>query len=428
MEDFEENNYGISYSSIDSNEIDDLFVDSSCINDNTMEVNKTGEPLQSCTRSTSSLGKHLTKHVGKISELDKEKKKLNVSVIDMLQNQQIVNNHPNNELKEIFAYLEPQANASSADSIKRYVMNDFEEECHKLMMKLQKISGKFSVMTDIWITNTNEKSFMAVILHYLDTSWKLKSILLDFINMDGLHSGLEIVNNMEECLQSMGIMSKLMIITHDNAASNIKFIQDLSNSLEQLGFHFDYRQQSIRCFAHILNLVVHSLLSVARNELNKLRELIRSIWESHLCHKKLKTTCFIYNIKVILETIALSKVNLHATTFMLASEYLTLTMTVPFYYTLIGILENTKRKVNTPCWLIQGYEDAKKKLTSYCSKMNILHFASVWQSNKINYSALSKFARDCLPISGTSIPSEQAFSIGGNMITNKRNQLNKKTV
>ncbi|CAG8807334.1 5120_t:CDS:2, partial [Cetraspora pellucida] len=34
------------------------------------------------------------------------------------------------------------------------------------------------------------------------------------------------------------------------------------------------------------------------------------------------------------------------------------------------------------------------------------------QSNEMNYSALSKFTRDCLSIPGTSVSSEQAFSIG----------------
>ncbi|CAG8790608.1 23067_t:CDS:1, partial [Dentiscutata erythropus] len=46
MENFEKNNYGISYSFIDNNEIDDLSVDSSCINDDIMEINETGKPLQ----------------------------------------------------------------------------------------------------------------------------------------------------------------------------------------------------------------------------------------------------------------------------------------------------------------------------------------------------------------------------------------------
>ncbi|CAG8692309.1 6781_t:CDS:1, partial [Gigaspora rosea] len=102
-------------------EINDSYVDS-CTDDNGIEVNKTSESSQIRTRSfvwnyfkkekgtsyarcdlckpkkilikcidgsTSSLRKQLaTKHVGKVPELDKEKKKLNVTVIDMLRNQQ----------------------------------------------------------------------------------------------------------------------------------------------------------------------------------------------------------------------------------------------------------------------------------------------------------------------------------------------------
>ncbi|CAG8738846.1 14980_t:CDS:2 [Cetraspora pellucida] len=268
------------------------------------------------------------------------------------------------------------------------------------------------------------------------------------------------MNNIEEWLQSIGIMPKLMAIMHDNAVSNIKFIQDLSNSLEQLGLYFDYRQQSIRCFIYILNLAIHSLLSIAGNELNKLQELIRSIQESRLHRKKLKTTCFIHNIKVIKpildivthwnSILEMSKIELlvevlqsfkDATTFMSASEYSTLMITVPFYYILIGVLENAKRKVNTPFWLIQGtlhettthstimsqiYQsvcmDHQNKLDTYLMMLCI-------DSNiDMNYPTLSKFARDCLPIPGTSIPSEQAFSISSDMIANKRNQLNEKIV
>ncbi|CAG8738848.1 14981_t:CDS:2 [Cetraspora pellucida] len=175
MEDFEENNYSISYFFIDNNEIDNLSVNSSCINDDTMEVNETGKPLQLCTRSF--VWKYFVKKkkplMQDVPELNKEKKKLNVSVIDMLQNQQTVNNHSSepfdlNIFKDLIKHW--IANVLSADSIKRYVMNDFEKEHRKLMVKLQRISEKFSVMTDIWIMNTNEKFFIAVTLHYLNTS------------------------------------------------------------------------------------------------------------------------------------------------------------------------------------------------------------------------------------------------------------------
>ena len=51
-----------------------------------------------------------------------------------------------------------------------------------------------------------------------------------------------------------------------------------------------------------------------------------------------------------------------------------------------------------------------------------------WRTNEANYPNLSRFARDCLPIPATSVPSEQVFSVCGDMISEKRSQLNKKTV
>ncbi|CAG8725421.1 7138_t:CDS:2 [Cetraspora pellucida] len=56
---------------------------------------------------------------------------------------------------------------------------------------------------------------------------------------------------------------------------------------------------------------------------------------------------------------------------------------------------------------------------------NILEW---WRINELSYSNLAKFARDCLPIPATSVPSEQIFSISGNMLTNKQNQLSDKIV
>ena len=66
---------------------------------------------------------------------------------------------------------------------------DFEVERTKLRDKLQKIPGGISVTTDIWTTETYDKSFMSVTIHYLNSSWKLRSILLDFISMKESHTG-----------------------------------------------------------------------------------------------------------------------------------------------------------------------------------------------------------------------------------------------
>ena len=159
--------------------------------------------------------------------------------------------------------------APSADLIKRHVTYDFEVERTKLRDKLQKIPGGISVTTDIWTTETYDKSFMSVTIHYLNSSWKLRSILLDFISMKGSHTGIAISNAMETCLQEMRITSKLIAITRDNASSNNRFLQEFASSLSRIGIQFDSTQQSIRCFGHILNLAVQSMLDIVGNELER---------------------------------------------------------------------------------------------------------------------------------------------------------------
>jgi len=51
-----------------------------------------------------------------------------------------------------------------------------------------------------------------------------------------------------------------------------------------------------------------------------------------------------------------------------------------------------------------------------------------WKVNESQFPHLSQMARDYLSIPATSVPSEQSFSIGKNLITDKRNCLAGKTI
>ncbi|RIB12869.1 Piwi domain-containing protein [Gigaspora rosea] len=127
---------------------------------------------------------------------------------------------------------------------------------------------------------------------------------------------------------------------------------------------------------------------------------------------------------------------------------------VPLYHTLFDTLEETIRQNNTIEWLVQRCEAAKSKLTDYCHKTNVLHLAAIvldphlkldycgankyesqyapvatnQGSHSTEQPTKTKFARDCLPISAMSVPSEQIFSISSDMITDKQNRLSEKTV
>lgn len=179
-------------------------------------------------------------------------------------------------------------------------MESFDGEREQFKKMLQEVPGSFALTTDIWTTDTNDKSFMSVTVHFLNTSWKIKHVLLDFISMDESHTGIAIANAMENWLRSMNIVSKLIAITCDNASANNKFLLDFSNSISQAGFVFDNTQQSIRCFGHVLNLAVQSMLKIVEKELEKLRGLIKSIRASRNRREKLKLTS---TLKPILDVV-----------------------------------------------------------------------------------------------------------------------------
>jgi hypothetical protein len=51
-----------------------------------------------------------------------------------------------------------------------------------------------------------------------------------------------------------------------------------------------------------------------------------------------------------------------------------------------------------------------------------------WKNNQQQFPTLSQMARDYLAIPATSVPCEQVFSTGKNLITDKRNRLVGKTI
>ena len=51
-----------------------------------------------------------------------------------------------------------------------------------------------------------------------------------------------------------------------------------------------------------------------------------------------------------------------------------------------------------------------------------------WKNHKLQYLILSKIARDYIGIPSTSVPSEQAFSKSGELISKRRNRLGDSTI
>ena len=73
---------------------------------------------------------------------------------------------------------------------------------------MQNISEKILYTIDIWISPV-AKSFLAITAHFMDKEWELQSILLDFVQIWGSHTGENIKNIFVSCLENFEIQIKI---------------------------------------------------------------------------------------------------------------------------------------------------------------------------------------------------------------------------
>jgi uncharacterized protein involved in high-affinity Fe2+ transport len=58
----------------------------------------------------------------------------------------------------------------------------------------------------------NYISFLGITAHWITEDWELKNIFLDFIKLDGPHSGSNIKEAFLECLKNFKIESKVSFL------------------------------------------------------------------------------------------------------------------------------------------------------------------------------------------------------------------------
>jgi hypothetical protein len=94
---------------------------------------------------------------------------------------------------------------------------------------------------------------MAVHIHYIDDDWTMQQELLDFISIEGSHSGSTLAEYICNLLEFYDIEDRLSNIMADNASNMDTLVQNISDRLGRT----IYRS---RCISHILNLVVQAIL------------------------------------------------------------------------------------------------------------------------------------------------------------------------
>lgn len=116
---------------------------------------------------------------------------------------------------------------------------------------------------------------MVITAHFIDASWKLKKLILDFKYITD-HKGQTISTVLLECLADWGI-EKILCVIVDNATANSSAFRKFKTSFGLLGndamvLSGDYMH--LRCSAHIINLIVKDGLSAVDVNVSAIRNAI----------------------------------------------------------------------------------------------------------------------------------------------------------
>lgn len=151
-----------------------------------------------------------------------------------------------------------------------YISNICKFNVDRIQNVLGSINHKLSATTDIW-TAPNQDSFMAITVHWIDDSWKLHNILLDFVSVPGIHTGERLAQEFTEVLELWNLRYKILGITLDSASNNAKMTDYLEESgILDIGNHH-------KCFAHALNLACKEAIKCFDDKIRPLRNIVKKI-------------------------------------------------------------------------------------------------------------------------------------------------------
>ncbi|KAF6137311.1 hypothetical protein GIB67_036348 [Kingdonia uniflora] len=154
--------------------------------------------------------------------------------------------------KSFYGEMQPKFHVISRTTVTKDVIGIFNEEKKKLKEHMKELSER---------------------------DWKLQKKIINFRVLLHPHKGEAIANAVENCLLEWGI-EKVMTITLDNAKNNDTCAAELKKRLNKcngllllLGGEFFH----IRCFAHIINLVVRDGINEVKGTIKRLRRSVKYV-------------------------------------------------------------------------------------------------------------------------------------------------------
>lgn len=161
--------------------------------------------------------------------------------------------------KKFVHLLNPGYKLPSRKSISKSLLPQLLNETKERVKKNLNNAQFIAFTTDGW-TSINNDSFVAVTVHFIDTTkYVLKSFLLGCFNFEKSHSNNNLSVFLEDCFNEWNISEKIKVAVTDNAANVTAAIKMNKN------------WRHIPCLAHTINLIAQAGLE----ELNHVHEKVK---------------------------------------------------------------------------------------------------------------------------------------------------------
>ena len=176
----------------------------------------------------------------------------------------------NEEFIEFVKLLQPRYVPPSCQTIQRRILNEYANFKDRLRNQIfAKIELKISITVDGWYSRMY-RSYFVITAHWIDGSWKMQSILLDFIRFPTPHDGESVKNLIECCLRQWNLTQKVAAVTSDNGSEMCSGIRLLGNSLGRTNFH-------VRCMVHIVNIAAKAVFAIIHKFVSSIRKIVGAI-------------------------------------------------------------------------------------------------------------------------------------------------------
>ena len=117
---------------------------------------------------------------------------------------------------------------------------------------MNKASYKVHFTTDLWLSVTCD-NYLAITCHWVNSSWEMRKIVLDFVDVKSKQDGESICNFIFQTIRKFNFETKILSITTDNCAA---MVCAMNNLILKMKDEYNVSIIHIRCAAHILNLIV----------------------------------------------------------------------------------------------------------------------------------------------------------------------------